>query len=99
MGKFQFYHINEHYISYLHSIDTRVQYNNCLLYTSKVVPVDLSRIVLALRVGLFFLYLGFPGPVFFAPVTAGWVPVRAVRRAYRLYHAGAAGFPSAAQYP
>ena len=27
MGKFQFYHINEHYISYLHSIDTRVQYN------------------------------------------------------------------------
>ena len=47
----------------------------------KVVPVDLSRIVLALRVGLFFLYLGFPGPVFFAPVTAGWVPVRAVRSA------------------
>ena len=27
MGKFQFYHINEHYVSYLHSIDNRVQYN------------------------------------------------------------------------
>lgn len=27
MGKFQFYHINEHYISYLHNVDNRVQYN------------------------------------------------------------------------
>ena len=41
MGKFQFYHINEHYISYLHNVDNRVQYNKgqrrpyiCLLYTS-----------------------------------------------------------------
>ena len=27
MGQFRFYHVNEHYISYLHSIDARVQYN------------------------------------------------------------------------
>lgn len=27
MGSFRFYHIDEHYVSYLHSIDKRVQYN------------------------------------------------------------------------
>lgn len=27
MSKFRLYHINEHYISYLHSVDNKVQYN------------------------------------------------------------------------
>ncbi|PHU34406.1 type III toxin-antitoxin system ToxN/AbiQ family toxin [Pseudobutyrivibrio ruminis] len=27
MSKFRFYHINEHYVSYLHSVDNKVQFN------------------------------------------------------------------------
>ena len=27
MGKFRFYHIEDKYIAYLHSVDNRVQYN------------------------------------------------------------------------
>lgn len=42
MGKFQFYHINEHYVSYLHSIDNRVQYNKGQRrpYVGVVLPIN-----------------------------------------------------------